>query len=265
MKSRDNVPFQLEDPTLLKQQSFVNGKWVEASSGARFEIVDLEKAAEALIQLKWRHAGQACITANRVYVQKGVYDAFEKLLVQKTKKLKLGHGAAKDTTIGPLTTPGGVDKVESHVKDAISHGGRLAFGGSRPAGHTGYFYPPTIIAEANERMLVANEETFGPLCALFRFDNECQAVEWANNTSMGLASYVFTRDVNRTWRLLESLEAGMIGLNTGNQSAAETPFGGIKESGYGKESGKDVAINEYFITKSATLTLDECPLAKCNM
>ncbi|KAJ5094046.1 hypothetical protein N7456_009907 [Penicillium angulare] len=230
-----------------------------------FDDADLEKAADALIQLKWRHAGQACITANRVYVQKGVYSAFETLLAEKTKKLKIGHGSAKDTTLGPLTTLAGVDKVESQVKDAIAQGGRLVLGGSRPDGLNGYFYSPTIIAEANEKMMVANEETFGPLCALFSFDTEDEAVTCANNTSMGLASYVFTRDVNRTWRLLESLEAGMIGLNTGNQSAAESPFGGIKESGYGKESGKDVAINEYLITKSATLTLDESPVTKCNI
>lgn len=180
-----------------------------------FDDADLEKAVEALVQLKWRHAGQACITANRVYVQKGVYEAFERLLVEKSRKLKIGHGAVEGTTFGPLTTPGGVDKVESHVRDAISHGGRLALGGTRPTGQTGYFFSPTIVVDANEDMLVANEETFGPLCALFCFESEIQVVDWANRTSMGLASYVFTQDLSRTWRLLESLEAGMIGLNTG--------------------------------------------------
>ncbi|KAJ5287585.1 hypothetical protein N7478_003271 [Penicillium angulare] len=217
-----------------------------------FDDADLEKAADALIQLKWRHAGQACITANRVYVQNGVYSAFETLL-----KAKDWSWISKRYDSWSFDNARGVDKVESHVKDAIAQGGRLVLGGSRPAGLTGYFYSPTIIAEASKKMMVADEKTFGPLCALFRFDTEGEAVAWANNTSMGLASYVFTRNVNRTWRLLE---AGMIGLNTGNQSAAETPFGGIKESGYGKESGKDVAINEYLITKSATLTLDESPI-----
>ncbi|BCS18379.1 NAD-dependent succinate-semialdehyde dehydrogenase [Aspergillus puulaauensis] len=225
-----------------------------------FDDANLTQAVEALALLKWRHAGQACITANRVYIQSGVYDQFKSLLTETTKKLKVGHGAAPDTTIGPLTTAAGVEKVEAQVQDAISKGGKVVLGGRRPehldpdAG--GYFYSPTIISDATADMIVAHEETFGPLCALFRFDTEEQVVRKANETSMGLASYFFTRNVSRTWRLVESLEAGMIGMNTGNQSAAEAPFGGIKESGYGKESGKDIAVNEYLVTKSASLTLE---------
>lgn len=242
-----------------------------------FDDANLTQAVEALALLKWRHAGQACITANRVYIQSGVYDQFKRLLVETTKKLRVGHGAAPDTTIGPLTTAAGVEKVDAQVQDAVSKGGKLVLGGSRPgyldldAG--GYFYSPTIISDATADMMVAHEETFGPLCALFRFDTEEEVVSKANETSMGLASYFFTRDVSRTWRLVEILEAGMIGMNTGessfypifgrlfltslgNQSAAEAPFGGIKESGYGKESGKDIAVNEYLVTKSASLTLE---------
>ena len=174
--------------------------------------------------LKWRHAGQACIAANRVLVHTNVYDKFKLLLVEATQKLKIGHGAANGTTLGPLTTMAGVEKTHSQVQDAIAHGGQLLLGGNTPNGLNGYYYSPTIIAEANSKMAVATEETFGPLCALFRFEKEEQAIEMANKTSMGLASYFFTRDVSRTWRLVESLEAGMIGMNTGTVSILQKRF-----------------------------------------
>ncbi|GAB7340025.1 hypothetical protein MBLNU457_6529t2 [Dothideomycetes sp. NU457] len=224
-----------------------------------FDDADLEQAAGQLMALKWRHAGQACITANRVYVQKGVYKKFAEILTQKTRELVVGHGADSKTTMGPVTTPRGIDKAEEQVKDAVSHGGQLVLGGKKLYGsqnYPGYFFEPTLITGANKEMLIAHEETFAPVLALFEFETEDEAVAAANATSMGLASYFFTKNVDRTWRLYEKLEAGMIGMNTGNQSAAEAPFGGIKESGYGKESGKDVAINEYMVTKTGTLTLD---------
>jgi succinate-semialdehyde dehydrogenase/glutarate-semialdehyde dehydrogenase len=229
--------------------------------------------------LKWRHAGQACITANRVYVQKSIYTKFSNLLVTKTKDLKMGHGSTAGTTLGPVTTARSLDKAESQVTDAISHGGKLLLGtGQRKKDTEGYFFEPAIIGDANGEMLIAREETFAPVLALFAFETEEEVVQMANDTSMGLASYFFTKNVDRTWRLFENLEAGMIGINTGksfgsscyliwkcseltlrfvgNSSAAEAPFGGIKESGYGKESGKDVAVNEYLITKTGTFTLD---------
>lgn len=221
-----------------------------------FDDADLNKAADALMALKWRHAGQACITANRVYVQSGVYDKFATILKERTSKLVVGHGADKNTTIGPVTTPQGLKKALSQVENARKLGGQVVLGGGKMAGTTGYFFQPTIIMGAKKEMLITEEETFAPILALYSFDTEEEAVRAANDTSMGLASYFFTKDVDRTWRLLENLEAGMIGMNTGNSSAAESPFGGIKESGYGKESGKDVAINEYLITKTGTLTLD---------
>lgn len=180
-----------------------------------FDDADLGKAVEALMLLKWRHAGQACITANRVFVQAGVFDQFERLLLQETRKLKQGHGAADGTTIGPLTTPAGVEKVDEQVQDAVSRGGRLLLGGTRPQSSEGFFYPPTIVSDAKPDMLVAQEETFGPLCALFRFETEAEVVQRANEVSLGLASYFFTSSVDRTWRLFEKLEAGMIGMNTG--------------------------------------------------
>ncbi|EMC93310.1 hypothetical protein BAUCODRAFT_36998 [Baudoinia panamericana UAMH 10762] len=225
-----------------------------------FDDADLEQAATQLMALKWRHAGQACITANRVYVQKGVYDKFTQILAEKTKALKIGHGAEQGVTLGPVTTPRSLDKAKSQVDDAKKQGGQVVMGGNQlhgTKGYDGYFFEPTLITGAKHDMLIAKEETFAPIMALFEFDTEDEAVSRANDTSMGLASYFFTKNVDRTWRLLENLEAGMIGMNTGNSSAAESPFGGIKESGYGKESGKDVAINEYMITKTGTLTLSD--------
>ncbi|RQM06152.1 hypothetical protein DH86_00003402 [Scytalidium sp. 3C] len=220
-----------------------------------FDDADLNQAADALMLLKWRHAGQACITANRVYVQKGVYEKFADILKERTAKLVVGHGADSKTTMGPLTTDRGVDKAVSHVEDAKSHGANIILGGNKITDKGGYFFEPTIITGAKKEMLISREESFAPVLALYPFDTEEEAVEAANDTSMGLASYFFTKNIDRTWRLLENLEAGMIGMNTGNSSAAESPFGGIKESGYGKESGKDVAINEYLISKTGTLTL----------
>ena len=218
-----------------------------------FDDANLEQAAEALMGLKWRHAGQACITANRVYVQSGVFQKFEELLVKKTSQLKLGHGATDGTTIGPLTTARGVDKVKQQVADAQKNGGRIVYGGKEPEGLSGYFFEPTVISDMKPQMLTTREETFGPLLPLYKFETEDEVVKLANDTSMGLASYFFTKNMDRTWRLLENLEAGQIGMNTGGMSAAEIPFGGIKESGYGKESGKEVAVDEYLITKSGCL------------
>ncbi|KAI1494392.1 aldehyde dehydrogenase [Biscogniauxia mediterranea] len=215
-----------------------------------FDDANLEQARDALMALKFRHAGQACITANRVYVQRGVYGAFSALLAAGARALKVGHGMDPDTTMGALTVPSGLDKVAAQVADAVARGATVLAGGR------GYFFEPTVIADAGPGMRVAAEETFGPLLALFPFDTEEEAVRAANDTSMGLASYCFTKNVDRMWRMLENLEAGMIGMNTGNSSAAESPFGGIKDSGYGKESGKDVAIDEYLITKTGTLTLE---------
>ncbi|KAI1276103.1 aldehyde dehydrogenase [Xylaria sp. FL0933] len=221
-----------------------------------FDDANLEQACEALIPLKFRHAGQACISANRVYVQRGIYDKFASLLTDKTRALRVGHGLDEGVTMGALTVPQGVDKVASQVEDAKSHGATVITGGNRISLNNGFFFEPTIIGNATAGMKIASEETFGPLLALFPFDTEEEAVKAANDTSMGLASYCFTKNVDRIWRLFENLEAGMIGLNTGNMSSAESPFGGIKDSGYGKESGKDVAINEYLITKTGTLSLE---------
>ncbi|KAE8145763.1 Aldehyde/histidinol dehydrogenase [Aspergillus avenaceus] len=221
-----------------------------------FDDANLDQALDQLMALKWRHAGQACITANRVYVQAGVYDRFAQLLKERTQQLVVGHGAQEGTTMGPVTTPRSIEKALGQVEDARRLGADVILGGNRVTGTKGYFFEPTILTGMTKDMLVSREETFAPIAALYKFETEEEAVQLANDTSMGLASYAFTKNIDRMWRLLENLEAGMIGMNTGNSSAAESPFGGIKESGYGKESGKEVAVNEYLVTKTGTLTIE---------
>ncbi|SPJ85498.1 probable succinate-semialdehyde dehydrogenase [Fusarium torulosum] len=222
-----------------------------------FDDCNQNQALDALLALKWRHAGQACITANRVYVQSGIYEEFLEKLVSRSETLKQGHGLDPDTTIGPLTTLRGVTKAQEHVDDAVAAGAKIVLGG-KPATQAGkgFFFQPTILRDATQSMLISREETFAPVLAVYSFETEDEAVNYANDTSMGLASYFFTKDVDRTWRLLENLEAGMIGMNSGNSSAAESAFGGMKLSGYGKESGKDVAVEEYLVSKTGTLTLE---------
>jgi succinate-semialdehyde dehydrogenase/glutarate-semialdehyde dehydrogenase len=180
-----------------------------------FNDADLEQAVAALMILKWRTAGQACTHANRVYVQSAVYDEFAQKMLKATKDLRVGHGAEASTTMGALTTPRGIEKLERHISDAIAKGGRILCGGKRPKTLGGYFFEPTIISGMTSSMLTTQEEIFGPLLGLYKFETEQEVVELANNTSMGLASYFFTKDADRTYRLLESLEAGMIGMNTG--------------------------------------------------
>ncbi|GAO14821.1 uncharacterized protein UV8b_04058 [Ustilaginoidea virens] len=222
-----------------------------------FDDANPDQALEQLMALKWRHAGQACISANRLYLQRGMHDSFVERLASRTAGLKVGHGMAGGTTMGPVTTPRGLDKAEAMAKDALSRGAKLVLGtGLRAHSEGGYFLNPTILAGVTDDMLMSQDEIFAPLLGVSVFDTEDEVVERANNTSMGLASYVFTKNVDRLWRMFEKLEAGMIGLNTGNSSSAEAPFGGIKESGSGKESGKDVAVEEFLITKSGTLTVE---------
>lgn len=242
-----------------------------------FDDANLSQALDQLMLLKWRHAGQACITANRVYVQAGVYDEFARMLKDRTSKLVVGHGADQNTTLGPLTTTRGIDKALGQIENARKLGANVILGGNKVAGKKGYFVEPTILTGMTKDMLVSREESFAPIAALYKFETEDEVVKLANDTSMGLASYAFTKNIDRMWRMLENLEAGMIGMNTGihiylfslakpkmsltvlflgNSSAAESPFGGIKESGYGKESGREVAVNEYLITKTGTLTIE---------
>ncbi|KIW83760.1 hypothetical protein Z517_03006 [Fonsecaea pedrosoi CBS 271.37] len=234
-----------------------------------FDDADLNQAVDTLMLLKWKHAGQSCISANRIYVQTGIYDKFTQLLVEKTKHLKVGHGSQSSTTLGPVTTPRSLAKIQAQVADALQQGANLASGTGKPyvgateeegsglgKGAGGYFIDPIILVNMSRDMLISREEIFGPVAALFKFESEDEVVAWANETSMGLASYAFTKNVDRIWRLYENLEAGIIGLNTGSSTSAEVPFGGIKESGYGKEGGKDVGVDEYLYTKTGTLTIE---------
>lgn len=180
-----------------------------------FDDANLDQAVEQLMSLKWRHAGQACITANRIYVQAGVYDRFAALLKERTAAIVVGHGAVTGTTMGPLTTPRSIDKASAQVEDARRLGADVILGGNPVASKPGYFFEPTILSGMTEEMLISQEESFAPIAALYRFETEEQAVKLANDTSMGLASYAFTKNIDRMWRLLENLEAGMIGMNTG--------------------------------------------------
>ena len=174
--------------------------------------------------LKWRTAGQACTHANRVYVQSGVYEKFLSMLVNATKKIQVGHGAAPGTTMGALTTVRGLNKMERHIADAVSKGAELSYGGKRLTNLPGNFFEPTIISGMTPSMLTSQEEIFGPLLGLYRFETEAEAVQMANDTHMGLAAYFFTNDTSRSWRLLESLEAGMIGMNTGKAHIIHSPL-----------------------------------------
>ncbi|KKY23034.1 putative succinate-semialdehyde dehydrogenase [Phaeomoniella chlamydospora] len=221
-----------------------------------FDDADLNQAADALMGLKWRNAGQTCITANRVLVQAGVYDRFAIILKEKSSKLISGHGSIASSTLGPVTTPQSLDRALAQVKDAKEHGATLLLGGRRVPDQHGFFLEPTIIINANKEMRITEEESFAPILALYRFEAESEAIRTANETPMGLASYVFTKNLDRAWRLLDELESGIIGVNTSAVSGTEIPFGGLKESGYGKEAGKDVAVEEYLITKAASLALD---------
>ncbi|KAH8682044.1 Aldehyde/histidinol dehydrogenase [Xylariales sp. PMI_506] len=226
-----------------------------------FDDANLDHAIEQLAGLKWRHAGQACVTANRVYVQESIHDAFVKKLVTKTSLIKVGHGMSEGTTMGSVTTSRGLANAEELVQDAVSAGAKLVLGTGRRlnvAGYpNGYYMAPTILTNMADDMFMSCEENFAPILGIYVFETESEVIKRANNTAMGLTSYVFTKDADRLWRCFENLEAGMIGLNTGNCSSAEAPFGGIKDSGMGKESGKDVAINEFMITKTATLTVED--------
>ena len=202
-----------------------------------FEDADLDAAAAGAIASKYRNTGQTCVCANRLLVQSSVYDAFTQKLVEAVSKLKIGDGLEGATDQGPLIDAKALAKVEEHIADAVSKGGQIAYGGKRHA-LGGTFFQPTVITNVTTEMLVAREETFGPVAPIFRFDTEEEAVRLANDTEFGLASYFYTRDLARSWRVAEALEYGIVGLNTGMISTEVAPFGGIKESGTGREGSK---------------------------
>ncbi|KAF5548570.1 succinate-semialdehyde dehydrogenase [Fusarium phyllophilum] len=197
-----------------------------------FDDADIDQAIDQVMASKWRNAGQACITANRVYIQAGIYEKFATAFSGKTSKFKTGHGADPANNFGAVTTLVGLHKAESQVKNALENGAKLRTGSGKPlvlssSRESSQFMEPVVLTGMTHDMQMTKEETFGTVCGLFKFETEEQVVKWANDTSLGLASYVFTKNSDRLWRLFENLEAGMIGLNTGNGSAAESPFGGI--------------------------------------
>jgi succinate-semialdehyde dehydrogenase/glutarate-semialdehyde dehydrogenase len=206
-----------------------------------FDDADIDSAVEGAMASKYRNAGQTCVCANRFYVQDGVYDEFVAKFSAKVKTLKVGNGFEAGVMQGPLIEDAAIDKVSRHVADALAKGGKLMAGGAKLAGQ---FFEPTVISEATANMLCAREETFGPFAPVFRFTHEQEAIDAANNTEFGLASYFYSRDVGRIFRVAEALEYGMVGINVGVLATEHVPFGGVKQSGLGRE-GSSHGMEDY--------------------
>lgn len=218
-----------------------------------FDDANLEEAIEGIMASKFRNSGQTCVCANRIYAQSGIYAQLCEALKQKMQTLKVGNGLDKGTNQGPLINQAAVEKVKEHIADALQKGAKLLSGG-REHSLGGTYFEPTLICDVRADMLVAREETFAPLAPIFRFESEEEAIEAANNTEFGLAAYFFTQDYKRQWRVAESLEYGMVGINTGLISNEVAPFGGIKHSGLGREGSK-YGIDEYMEIKYLCLNL----------
>jgi succinate-semialdehyde dehydrogenase/glutarate-semialdehyde dehydrogenase len=215
-----------------------------------FDDADIDSAVEGAMVSKYRNAGQTCVCANRFYVQAGVYDSFVEKLAARSRGIRVGNGFEPGVQQGPLIDDQALLKVEAHVADALGKGARLVAGGQRLSvpGHGERFFTPTVLADVTRDMLCAREETFGPVAPVFRFETEAEAIALANDTEFGLASYFYSRDIGRVFRVGEALEYGMVGINTGLISTAEVPFGGVKQSGLGRE-GAHQGIDDYVETK----------------
>jgi len=210
-----------------------------------FDDADIDSAVEGAMASKYRNAGQTCVCANRIYVQEGVYDQFVEKFSAKVKALKVGNGFEDGVLQGPLIEEAAVEKVQRHLEDAVAKGGKVMAGGNKLQGQ---FFQPTVISEATGDMLCAREETFGPLAPVFRFKTEQEAIDAANNTEFGLASYFYSRDVGRIFRVSEALEYGMVGINAGVIATEHVPFGGVKQSGLGREGSRH-GMDEYLEIK----------------
>lgn len=216
-----------------------------------FDDADLDAAVLGAMASKFRNTGQTCVCANRIYVQEGVYDAFAEKLSAAVSAMKVGDGLKGETQQGPLIEPSAVDKVEEHIADAVANGATVALGGER---HElgGNFFQPTILTNVTQDMKIAREETFGPVAPLFRFKTEEEVIKYANDTEFGLASYFYSRDIGRVWRVMEALEYGIVGINEGIISTEVAPFGGVKESGIGREGSK-YGIDDFVEIKYALM------------
>ena len=219
-----------------------------------FDDAKIETAVEACIMAKFRNSGQTCVTANRIFVQKGIYDKFAEALVKRIKELKVGPGTEDGVFVGPLTHERAVEKAMNHINDAKKHGGQVVLGGQPMKDYAGYFMQPTVIKNMNKEMLTTREETFAPVVGLYEFGTEEEGVDMANDCEVGLGSFIVTESIPRSWRVTEALEVGMVGVNLGLLSACESPFGGVKESGYGREGGRQ-GIEEYLAVKSMLINV----------
>jgi succinate-semialdehyde dehydrogenase/glutarate-semialdehyde dehydrogenase len=218
-----------------------------------FDDADLDAAVAGAIQSKFRNAGQTCVCANRIYAQAGIHDAFVEKLAAATAALKVGLGATDGVEIGPVIDDKAVAKIEAHIADAVSKGATVVTGGNRsPLG--GRFFTPTVLSGVTSDMIVTDEETFGPLAPVIRFEDEVDAIAQANDTPFGLAAYFYARDIGRIWRVGEAIEAGIVGVNTGLISTEVAPFGGVKASGLGREGSK-YGIEDYLEIKYLCLSL----------
>jgi succinate-semialdehyde dehydrogenase/glutarate-semialdehyde dehydrogenase len=218
-----------------------------------FEDADLDDAVSGAMQSKYRNAGQTCVCTNRFYVHESLHDAFVEKLSQATKHLVIGPGLDKGVQLGPLIDQQAIDKVEQHVQDAVAKGARVMAGGKRHA-LGGTFYEPTVLAGVKKGMLITEEETFGPVAAVIPFTSESEVIQMANDSEFGLASYFYSKDISRIWRVAEALEFGMVGVNTGTISSEVGPFGGVKQSGLGRE-GSVWGMDEYLEIKYVCLGL----------
>lgn len=212
-----------------------------------FDDADLDAAVDAAIICKYRNAGQTCVCANRIYVQDGIYDAFAEKFIEKVKAMNVGPGLVPGTDIGPMINQEGMDKAKEHIEDAKSKGAKVAVGG-QPHALGNLFFQPTVLTGTTKEMKIASEETFGPVAPLFRFKDEDEVIDLANNTEYGLAAYFFAKDMARIWHVAEALEYGMVAVNTGILSTEVAPFGGIKHSGIGREGSK-YGLDEYLEMK----------------
>lgn len=217
-----------------------------------FEDADLDAAVEGVLLSKFKNTGQTCISTNRIYVAESVAEEFGKKLAEKVSKLKVGNGLEDGTDVGPLINKAALEKVASHVEDAAEHNGKVLCGGKTTGNGDGNFFEPTVIQYANDEMKIATEETFGPVAPIFTFKTEEEVIERANHATYGLAGYCFTKDLGRGFRMMQELEFGIVGINDPTPVTIQAPFGGIKESGMGKEGGK-YGLDEYLEEKYVSI------------